>query len=66
MTCQLPLACVQERCGGIVERGVERHLGLHARDAIHREPVLALEILDQRHQRGVEAIVAGLLRRAGR
>ena len=66
MTCQLPAAVVQEGRGRVVERGVERHLGLHAGDAIDREPILALEILDQRDQRGVEAIVAGLLRPAGR
>src|SRR5688572_4942749 len=49
----------QEGCGGIVERGIERDLGLHAGDAIDREPVLALEFLDHAGERGVVALGLG-------
>ena len=66
MTCQLPLPSAQEGGGRVVERGVERHLRLHAGDAVDREAVLALEILDQRRELRVETIVARLRRPAGR
>ena len=56
-------AIAQERCGGIVERRVERDLGLHAGDAIHRESIPALEFLHQGHELRVEAIVRHLLGR---
>src|SRR5262245_39817059 len=46
-----PRRVAEEGGGGVVERRVQRHLGLHAGDAVDREPVLALEILDQRDQR---------------
>src|SRR5688572_17929692 len=58
-----PGRAVQEWCGSVVERGVESHLRLHSRDAIDREPVLALEVFHQRDQRRVEAIAAGLFSR---
>src|SRR5262245_64180551 len=47
----------QEGRVGFVQRRVQRHLGLHAGDAVDGEPVLALEILDQGDQRGVEAVI---------
>src|SRR5688572_13228123 len=52
---------VQERRGGVVERSIQRHLGLHAGDAVDRQAVAALELLDQRHQRSIEAVVGGVL-----
>ena len=61
-----PAAASQEWCGGVVERGVERDLGLHAGDAVDSEPVLALEIFDQRGQRRIEAIVRWCRRPADR
>ncbi len=58
---QLPAVRAQERRGGVIERRVERYLRLNTGDAVHGKPVLALEILDQRHELGVESIVAELI-----
>ena len=45
-----PGGLVQEWGGGVVERRIERHLRLHAGDAVDGEPVATLEFFDQRHQ----------------
>jgi hypothetical protein len=50
---------VEKRRGRIVERRIQRHLRLHARDAIHRQAVLALEILHHADQRDVELVAGG-------
>src|SRR4051812_30210959 len=55
-----PGLVAQERRGRIVECRVERHLGLHAGDAIHGEAIPALEIFNQRDERRVVAIARGL------
>src|SRR5690348_6356800 len=43
-------ARAQEGRVGIVERGVQCHLRLHAGDAVHRQPAAPLELLDHGHQ----------------